>query len=403
MPKVLKMTARQYRNAARPTLKWRVLIPKFMRLPGEKEQNYFKSKEDANGFIQRKQGEFTRLEAAPELPAAIRRVVAENLKKLPQGYTLDMVFKKFFEGAGIKPRTFKDVGDEFLALAKARCEAVTYNGYYYRITILCRTFGERDVNGITTKELDSYLTEQVGAKSRRHYRSLLRSLFEHADVARNPMAKSVYRRMRTPRRGMPRVYAPSQMRAMLDKILELIETDVKRAQRWKSLLWQFALGGFAHVRPFECLRLDWRMIDLERNEIRITEQIAKVKSAQRTVKIQPNLKAWLLLYSQQEGPIATGFKNEKARYYFRTELLARLAGKPKAPVDMPVKIEWVHDGLRHSSASYHLKHFQKRDELIEELGHGDASMLVEHYRNAMVSAEDAAAWWRIFPPARQAG
>ncbi|MDR1190894.1 MAG: hypothetical protein LBK60_04400, partial [Verrucomicrobiales bacterium] len=316
-----------------------------MRSPEEKEQNYFKSKDAAEFFIRRKQDEFTRLETTPKLPAAVRRVVHENLKKLPQGYTLDMVFKKFFENADIKARTFKDVGDGFLALAKTRVEAVSYNGYYYRTKILCRAFGKRDVNSITTKELDSYLTEQVGAKSRRHYRSLLRSLFEHADVVRNPMAKSVYRRMRTPRRGMPRVYAPLQMRVMLDKILELIETDVKRAQRWKSLLWQFTLGGFAHVRPFECLRMDWRMIDLERNEIRITEQIVKVKSAQRTVKIQPNLKAWLLLYPQQTGPIAAGFKNEKARYYFRTELLARLAGKPKALVDTPVKIEWVHDGL----------------------------------------------------------
>jgi integrase len=399
MPKVSKLSIRSY---CHQNYRFAVWLPKNFRAAGDPQRRFFRTKREALKFVEGKSAEVFAHGKVPELSPEVRLAVAKGLAVLPAGHTVEMVFRHYLEGlAGVAPvgRTFQSVVTDFLALAKSRCEPVTFNGYYYRAKILCRMFGERDVNGITTRELDQYLTDKVGVRSRRHYKALLRSLFEFADVPRNPLAKSIYKRMRVPRREVPRVYRPTEMAAMLNKTLELVTTDPKRAERWKSMLWQLAIGGFAHVRPFECLRLDWRHIDLAHDEIRITEKIAKVKSAQRTIRIQPNLKAWLMLWPQAEGLIAGEFKNEKARYYFRTELLARLAGKPKAPADTPINIEWIHDGLRHSSASYHLKHFQKRDELIEELGHCDSTMLVEHYRNAMVSAEDAAAWYQVWPPA----
>ena len=55
------------------------------------------------------------------------------------------------------------------------------------------------------------------------------------------------------------------------------------------------------------------------------------------------------------------------------------------------------DVLRHSFASYHLRHHRNDLNLTaQELGHTSTKMLFQHYREA-VKPDAAKAWWALMP------
>ena len=58
--------------------------------------------------------------------------------------------------------------------------------------------------------------------------------------------------------------------------------------------------------------------------------------------------------------------------------------------------EWPSNALRHSFASYHLAHFGNPQKTSAELGHMNAAVVFQHYRN-LVRPEQAERWWKIVP------
>ncbi|MDR1304021.1 MAG: hypothetical protein LBK76_02240 [Verrucomicrobiales bacterium] len=402
MPKTFKMTPRPY---AHPELKWRVRIPKFFRLPDEKEQKYFKSKEEALAFARRKESEFTGLESAPELPAKVRRVVAEGLAALPTGHTLEMVFAHYMQSIMKSGEAVEKVCADLLAVRKKSCGKDTWDNYNQQLTVFLKSFKGRQINSFTTAELDVWLSNlNISNQTRKHYRTLLWGVFNFAGVNPNPLSNSTYGRMRI-RRGVPKVYSPEQMTLMLNQSWQqwretapakdtASKSQQTEHQRWHALTVGLALGAFAHIRPFEALRIKTRYVDLKGMEIRVTEMDAKNKSGMRSIRISDNLKAWLkpLLKGHADERAMEGFQEDYDIFQKHKDRLLRLVNTERN------EVRWIFDGLRHSSCSYFLKHFNDRGRLIEEMGHRDGKMMVEHYRNAMVSAKDAAAWWRIFPP-----
>jgi hypothetical protein len=57
---------------------------------------------------------------------------------------------------------------------------------------------------------------------------------------------------------------------------------------------------------------------------------------------------------------------------------------------------WPSNALRHSFASYHLAHFRDQNALALEMGHTNANMLYQHYRE-LVRPKEAARFWRLRP------
>jgi integrase len=58
---------------------------------------------------------------------------------------------------------------------------------------------------------------------------------------------------------------------------------------------------------------------------------------------------------------------------------------------------WPQDVLRHSFASYHLRHHGNDLNLTaQELGHTTTKMLFQHYREA-VKPDAAKSWWALMP------
>ena len=87
------------------------------------------------------------------------------------------------------------------------------------------------------------------------------------------------------------------------------------------------------------------------------------KSRQRRlVSISDNLKEWLLLGADIPP-------NNKRK---RLEAIREAA-----------MVNWGHDIMRHTFASYHLAHYCSPDKTAHELGHRDTKMLYRHYRRVV--------------------
>jgi integrase len=168
------------------------------------------------------------------------------------------------------------------------------------------------------------------------------------------------------------VLSPNQVRALL----ELADPQ---------LLAYVSIGAFAGIRKEEIHRLEWSDVVLRDDDddesfIRVPGPKSKNKD-RREVVMQPCLKAWLRPIAKESGPVVNigdlwrRFRDLRLRAGIQT---------------------WPTNALRHSFASYFLKHFKNRGELMEYMGHLTPGMLNKHYRR-LVTAADAAAYWSIFP------
>jgi integrase len=150
-----------------------------------------------------------------------------------------------------------------------------------------------------------------------------------------------------------------------------------------SMVPSLAIGFFSGLRVNEIRLLDWQQIDLVARRITVMPEVAKKRRA-RHVQIEDNLLAWLAPYKQESGPVTP----EGEKWRSRLDAVREKAG-----------VTWPRNCMRHSFASHHLIKYGDAVKTAMQLGHHrDTSMLFEHYR-ALVTVEDAAAYWRIKPEA----
>ncbi len=146
-----------------------------------------------------------------------------------------------------------------------------------------------------------------------------------------------------------------QIKAIL-KALEIKELhDMSAAVR--LMLW-------CGVRPGEVQRLRWRDIDRREGVVYVDGQNSKTGGA-RAIPLRggaTQLKKWNVHPNSYIAP--RNWNRQWAR-------LRRRAGLHN----------WQRDAMRHSFASYHLKHFHNIYLLQEEMGHRDASLLRTRYLN----------------------
>jgi integrase len=112
---------------------------------------------------------------------------------------------------------------------------------------------------------------------------------------------------------------------------------------------------------------------------------SKSKTARRRlIKMEPNLRAWLARFAERTGPI---FAVTTHVLFNRLDTIRKAAGLTK----------WPKNGLRHSSASYHLAKYQDAARLALDMGHSTTKMIFSNYRE-IVTPEEAEQYWNIFPP-----
>ena len=156
----------------------------------------------------------------------------------------------------------------------------------------------------------------------------------------------------------------------------------------------WSLKFFAGIRDAEAARMDWSMIDIKGGEIHLPANVSKTGEA-RTVKILPNLAAWLSPHAATDGPIAPG---DMARRYDYKKVLASLATRDEEG-NITKEFNFPSNAARHSFGTYHLFHFRNAGETALQLGHkSNPAMLHEHYKNP-AAEKHAAAFWKLYPSA----
>ncbi len=261
------------------------------------------------------------------------------------------------------------------AKRKDGCSQIYLRDLRNMLAIFSRDFGDRAIAGITVEELDNWLRELPGSpKTRTNFRANIGVLFSYATKRRildvNPILHTAKPKLPD---NPPGILSVEQLRALL-------EAANRKAPDVLPLL---AMGAFAGLRDAEIKRLDWSEVNQTRGHIEVTG--AKAKSARRRiVPIQPNLAAWLKVFSAMTGAVLPrGYRSsiEQAR---------KAAGLTK----------WPNNGLRHSFASYRLAACQDAPRVASELGHTSPQMLYSNYRE-LVLPEEAERYWNIVP-AREA-
>src|SRR5262249_31446121 len=97
---------------------------------------------------------------------------------------------------------------------------------------------------------------------------------------------------------------------------------------------------------------------------------------------RPNLATWLAQYVVRRGAVIP------ANCRKMLEATQAAAG---------IK-HWPSNALRHGFASYHLAHFKDAAALALELGHTDAGLVFQHYRE-IVKPKEAERYWNLLPNA----
>ncbi len=157
---------------------------------------------------------------------------------------------------------------------------------------------------------------------------------------------------------------------------------LRMAQKPRHLPCMPALGImlWAGVRPAEVLRLDWADLDWEESVISLRPRHTKTGGS-RHITMHPALRTWLARFAT---PPPTAGNICPPDWCHRWQRLRRDAGI----------LNWQQDTLRHTFASYHLKHWHDMGRLQEEMGHRSSRLLRTRYLSMQgVTRAHAALFW----------
>jgi len=361
-----KVRVRKYRH---PRLKFVVNY----REAGKRKRKFFETKEEAQSFAAFKNAELRKcgVEGA-EFSSRLREEAAECVERLSAyGKTLTDAtdFLVAYLKASERSITAAALVEQLIAAKKADGMSKRYiEDLRSRLPRFAKKFDGQMVATITSTEIDNWLRAlEVGATTRNNFRRTLVMTFNHA-IARgyatdNPAAKTAKAKVVDSPPGILTVQQTA-------RLLEAAPPE---------LLPYVAIGAFAGLRRAELERLDWSDVHFDADLIEVTAQKSKT-ARRRFVKIQPNLRAWLLPVRKHTGKVTPDNFPKKLD-----------AAREAAGIT-----EWPDNALRHSFASYHLAHFKDAAALALEMGHTDSGVIFNHYRQ-LVRPKEAERYWNIKP------
>ena len=277
----------------------------------------------------------------------------------------------------IQPIKFRELVERFL-------KSIEDNSYRYRqdsqarLRLAAKAFS-MEVRDITTTQIEGWLDSiRARGRTRNNYRTSLASLFSYARnqgylLENERTAAERVKKVKAGADEAPGIYTPAQLSDLLSKIEE----------KWVPFV---AIAAFSGMRSAELHRLDWKEVWLEKGYIEIGARKAKTAS-RRLVPILPNLRAWLAPYA---GKVGT---HPCPRFSHDSTLMIEF-GKASDRAGFTR----VHNGFRHSFASYRLAQTQSAAQVALEMGNSPRK-LFENYRE-LVTSDDARAWFSIIPAIR---
>lgn len=314
--------------------------------------------------------------------------------------------------AGVEPPRFENVVAE--AIARMRVDSATisvtaairaYLGakeaeglsdrhqkdLRLRLSRFENNFGTRALASIATDEIDRWIASlahpvkakdrgkparpvPLGARSKAHYRAKLHALFAYGAargrrwVASNPVADAVAIKVRKSDRV--EIYTPGEIKTIM-------ETACKHTP---DLIPVLALGAFAGLRTSEAMRVDLALVDFKSKHLRVTG-----KTGPRLAFLSPAARAWIATQPRRSGLV---WEQDERTLHGRIGELFEL--------DELKKVCRIHNGLRHSFASYRCAVLRSPDAVADEMGNS-ASVIKTHYRE-LVSPQQGKAYFATLPP-----
>jgi hypothetical protein len=208
------------------------------------------------------------------------------------------------------------------------------------------------------------------------------SLFAQDIVKAIPDAgKTEFQKVRNPKaeeKAEVGIYSPDE----LDRLLvAAIETDV-------DLIPGLVVGNFQGLRPYEFHAeglkrpaLKWEALNWNDNLLHVAGQKIRSK-ATRDIPLHMAARLWLAPFRKLTGPMWT----HKKAYEDKMASLRKKAN-----------VASIHDGFRHSYASYRVRQLKGNlAQLAEEMGNSPKEITDSYKRN--VTDAEAKAWFGIVPP-----
>ena len=246
-------------------------------------------------------------------------------------------------------------------------------------------FGHREIHEVTAKEVSEWLRsfrQEDGSswavKTRISVRGTLVGLFIYArDILKavRGQEKTEAQLVKNPQRDAKEevgIYTPQQMHVLL---LTALSADV-------TLIPALVFGGFQGLRPDEFhgenvqerrSPLQWESIHWDDERLDV---MGKVRSkARRHVPLHPATQVWLQPFKGATGSI---WRLRKS-YTYKLRALLKAAG-----------VTGIHDGLRHSYASYRCRHLGNNlPKLAEEMGNSPTEIIKSYKANVSDADADA--------------
>ncbi len=343
-------------------------------------QKYFASRAEANVFLRQQQIQLQNSGTAGFSLTDRERVdAAEAIKRLAEvNTTLSNAVDYFFKHAKPTGGTmlFSDAVQPFLDSRDAKnCKPRYVRNLKAQFDQLSPAFVGRNVNELRHVDIEQALAElasvrEWNVKTRNNYIISLRAFFSFC-IARKWCAENAATDVNKSRLDeVPvAIFTPADAVALLTATL----------RHAPSMLGPFAIGLFAGLRRSEVCQLDWSTVKTE--TIEVLAATAKTRRL-RFVDIPANLATWIALCRKEEqGRVFTGSEDD---YNEMRRFVAELAD-----------LDWPHNAIRHSAASYHLAYHEKPGYTALQLGHSE-DVLFTHYRRP-ISRKEAAPFWNIYP------
>jgi integrase len=344
---------------------------------GNRSRKFFATKAEADTYASQKNIElenFGREHA--EFPERLRIEAQECTARLkPFGKTITdaTTFYTRHLKASERSCTVAALVAELLAAKKADGKSERYVADLgYRLSRFVTTFGDQAVSTIIARDIDDWLRAlPFSPLTRNNHRRIIVTMFSFA-VQRGYATDNPAERT-----------AKANIVGEAPGILTVQQTANLLVAAPAELLPYIAIGAFAGLRRAELQRLDWKDVHFgdadDDGLIEVTAKKAKT-ARRRFVKMQPNLREWLMPVRRHSGNITP----DEFRFLF-----------PAARKAAGIKV-WPNNALRHSFASYHLAHFKDAAALALEMGHTNSGMIFEHYRQ-LVFPREAERYWDIRP------
>ena len=280
-----------------------------------------------------------------------------------------------------------DLKDKFLAAKKAEELSFRYiEDATSRLTKFATAF-RCNISSVTAAQVTAWLDSiKARGRTRNNYRNAVIALFRFArsqgHLPRNEVTEAELVPVVQAKPSAIGIYTPDH----LAKMLPIISPD---------LLPSVAIAAFAGIRSQEILRLTWEDIRFQHGDIVVAADKAKTAS-RRLVPILPALRAWLNHCNKNKkktGPIVTRFAQPQSWNRSVGWDIARYNAKAKA-ANLP-QIPRIHNGMRHSFASYRLAITKDTAAVALEMGNSPRK-LFENYRELVTPAE-AKKWFAVMP------